>query len=500
MGIDKAGLTLVKEIIAWTRTSGKSLLATKPIKISTEGLLYAQRLQGDTVELVQNSYLTQIKKAITTYAPANKQKEILQRYNDFISSEADLGVIEKLFKAVQKEFNTLPEEKLIFRYNKIFKNIKTLRDNNPKDYDLMVKGKFFDLIEQGKIPLRNFDTDFSKARISRSLADDLRKIANGEDIIKKVDNLNFEEIKKLVKSGEVYSKNGKLYTHNQGLEHEIQLTQEKFLELFPPILQHISNQGNIGNCWVVGRLDNLISTQSGRSGIYSLFRQLGDDIYVKFPNSTKEILFPKGQVLKTSDNKQMLTVPGIAMLEQALALHLGGKYSSEAVTNINQFSKNPDRLMRLLIGSDKYARFMRYKANNGELLETISGEYIDNIDKGIPYSAYRAENSVGFWESLCNAFGIKNSKTIERNTQIISDIIEKQANAENLKIGVNFVKNTPNEYRDLYNMLPNHQLTLKSIEGNTCWISNPWFNWIEKGVDKDVFLKYANILQIPMQW
>lgn len=49
-------------------------------------------------------------------------------------------------------------------------------------------------------------------------------------------------------------------------------------------------------------------------------------------------------------------------------------------------------------------------------------------------------------------------------------------------------------------MVPNHHLTLKSIENDTCWISNPWFNWIEKGVDKDIFLKYANNLIIPMQW
>ena len=196
------------------------------------------------------------------------------------------------------------------------------------------------------------------------------------------------------------------------MEHEIQLTQEKFLELFPPVLRHMSNQGAIGNCWIVGRLDNLMSTQSGTTGMYSLFRQSGNDIYIKFSNSTKEILFPNGQVLKTLDNKQMTTVQGIAMLEQALAVHLGGKYSSGGITNITQFSKNPDGLMNLLLGSDKYAILRRSMAKAGEPLYIVSGENTDWVVRNIPYSNYRAENSVGFWESFCNAFGIKNSKTI----------------------------------------------------------------------------------------
>lgn len=41
MGIEKIGASIAKEIIAWTRTSGKSLLATRPVKVNTKGLKYA---------------------------------------------------------------------------------------------------------------------------------------------------------------------------------------------------------------------------------------------------------------------------------------------------------------------------------------------------------------------------------------------------------------------------------------------------------------------------
>lgn len=50
MGIEKAGLKLGKEIIAWTR-GGKSLLATKPVKVNTAGLRLTPQLEGDVVQI-----------------------------------------------------------------------------------------------------------------------------------------------------------------------------------------------------------------------------------------------------------------------------------------------------------------------------------------------------------------------------------------------------------------------------------------------------------------
>jgi len=50
MGIEKAGLQLGKEIIAWAR-NGKSVLATRPIKVNIAELKLAHQLDTDIVEL-----------------------------------------------------------------------------------------------------------------------------------------------------------------------------------------------------------------------------------------------------------------------------------------------------------------------------------------------------------------------------------------------------------------------------------------------------------------
>ena len=46
MGIEKIGTSIGKEIIAWTRT-GKSMLATRPVKVNIQGLKYTPRLTED---------------------------------------------------------------------------------------------------------------------------------------------------------------------------------------------------------------------------------------------------------------------------------------------------------------------------------------------------------------------------------------------------------------------------------------------------------------------
>ncbi len=51
MLLGKIGTTIGKEIIAWTRANGKSLLATRPVKVNTAGLRLAPKLEGDVVQI-----------------------------------------------------------------------------------------------------------------------------------------------------------------------------------------------------------------------------------------------------------------------------------------------------------------------------------------------------------------------------------------------------------------------------------------------------------------
>lgn len=89
MALGKIGTTLGKEIIAWTRTSSKSLLATRPIKVNTANLKYMP-ISNHNIET------REISRIVDTFSDFRDQKVVLgllnknslNLTNQFISEEA----------------------------------------------------------------------------------------------------------------------------------------------------------------------------------------------------------------------------------------------------------------------------------------------------------------------------------------------------------------------------------------------------------------------------
>lgn len=96
MRLEKAGLSLGKEISAWTKY-GKSALATKPVKVNTEGLKLAPPLDHDVVHITANDYLTNIKKLKLNEKDTEILKNLLSSSTYDIES---LAMGQKLFNRV----------------------------------------------------------------------------------------------------------------------------------------------------------------------------------------------------------------------------------------------------------------------------------------------------------------------------------------------------------------------------------------------------------------
>ena len=437
-------------------------------------------LKKDTFEISKSKILTEIEELFLRYAPQDRQISCIEKFRNYAKNEDSITVLESLLEGMKKQ--NLSEKEMTRRFNKYFNNLIKLQKNNPEEFKTMIDGGFFKLFKEGKISPENFDTNMSNARISRALLSDLQKAAKGEDFVPDLSHKNIAEIIKTIGNGQIYERNGHLFILNNNLEYEINMTKEKYLELFPPILKHVSNQGQLPDCWLVGNFDNLISSESGPAGIYRLFRQAGNDIYIKMPNCEKEILFPNGEFLKSPTNKAMTTVPGFSMLEQAYAVHRGNLYSTNKVTNIKDFKLVVDKLMKCLTGHKTPKNY-----TNPFLLTNETIDYV--LDKGI-----NVYTKTSFKEILKRMF------TSRYNIKTMSRIIDEQANNMALHIGIGFKHDTPFEYRELYNMVPNHKLTLKGCIGNDAYISNPWFNWIDKKVNKETLLEYTKHLQVPFIW
>lgn len=101
MGFEKIGVNISKEIIVWTRTSGKSLLATRPVKVNIQGLKYVPQLEKDVVQLSKNDYLANIRKL----ALNDKDTKILE--NLLADNESYTPLEQSILTELRQKFNQI---------------------------------------------------------------------------------------------------------------------------------------------------------------------------------------------------------------------------------------------------------------------------------------------------------------------------------------------------------------------------------------------------------
>ena len=192
---------------------------------------------------------------------------------------------------------------------------KMKKENSPLYQDIQNSG-ILKLVEEGKISfdvLKDVCINASKnTRMSAALMEDCKKLSAGESIIREFSsNSDLNQVFKTTQKGEVVEIGSQLYINDGKSLVKVNMTKEKYLELFPPFKRFDINQNdnkNAGNCWYLETMHNLYQNPSTRVNILKLFRQEGNDIYIKLPNSKYEYKFPNGGVPKNKhDNTYYLS-------------------------------------------------------------------------------------------------------------------------------------------------------------------------------------------------
>ena len=153
MGLEKVGINIGKEIIARTRT-GKSLLATRPVKINTRELKYAPELKADTLQISEIQLLFRdLEKQISKseiYNVTRYQKKFFNKvYNRLKTPEERALYTEKLrliFDNIQLkkccEYDDLTNQ--LEKFNFIKENFRFLHNFEQK--------RILSLLRQGELP------------------------------------------------------------------------------------------------------------------------------------------------------------------------------------------------------------------------------------------------------------------------------------------------------------------------------------------------------------
>lgn len=154
-----------------------------------------------------------------------------------------------------------------------------LQQTNPKRFNKLVESGALDLVKEGKLPMNMFDFVNTNSVFTNKFLNGIKRLKNGEtNVLSLPKDADISNISKYVEKGNVCEVNGKLYVNDNGKPVSINMTKEKFEELFPSTTAFFE-QGQLSDCWLVSALDNMMDKPDGRTAIYQLFARM-EMIYI----------------------------------------------------------------------------------------------------------------------------------------------------------------------------------------------------------------------------
>lgn len=157
----------------------------------------------------------------------------------------------------------------------------------------------------------------------------LKETLNGKPLVTELDSpASLKDISSHVGNGDVCSvgsgNNQKLYVNDNGTPIELKISKEKLEELFPPLETATFNQpGGTKVCTILSKINTMLDTPSGRTKIYTMLEQDGNDIIVNLRGGRAPVRFTGGKPVNINlkDNGYSLisgNAQGVEMLEQAV--------------------------------------------------------------------------------------------------------------------------------------------------------------------------------------
>lgn len=357
------------------------------------------------------------------------------------------------------------------------KNLFELIETNPQNYKDIVDSGLFDLIKQGRINHDILSGIGAQKTLSKAVLQDIRKIKNNETYVKTLPELaDMNNIYKYTGNGEVFEYKSKLYINDNGNPVFINLTKEKFEELFPLIDSAYMRQGNIDDCWLISVLDALMSKPKGRAAVLKTIRQEGNDIIVQFGGSKKSIRFKDGNFPENTDDS-VHAAKGLRLLEIAFAIHRKNGYPKgvQEVDALNLFKQNKVSMQRLDAGI------------LGEAIDSLIG---DNLTfKEIIKLIFTSFRDDILWRN-------RPEKLIKRYANSDESILTFYINSSKDKI-----KNQIVNIDDKYTFVTEHGYAIKGFDkkNGNIYFSNPWNTEVIEEVPLKKFLELpCNVVQMNL--
>lgn len=384
-------------------------------------------LNGSTIEINSGNIFNRLKNKI--FGP--QTPEITPQERSILNKFSNNRIIANAIAN-----NPAEAKKIAARLEKIMKNPS------------IVSPELKNVIENGKINLGGRE-GLIDCSLDTNVMNDIAKLAVDGDYIKKYKghDVSFQQVMANTPLGEVANINGQLFVNNGKYMEKINMSEETFRKLFPPVVRFNTHQGAVGTCYLVSSLERLYSSPLGRAEIYRLIGEDSNGIYTMTHNSNG-----KKDYFKRWDrfHKHIQEEGGLALIEQG-------------------YCKN-SRLQGL-----------HFNPRETQIMEINAGGWSENAMQGL--------------------IGI--SPTVVRyNQQEIANLIINNANKHNMIIncGTSGGKGLSdrNALSQKYNLFASHEYSIKGYDqaSGCVIISNPWHSGLTTKIPLSEFVKYFNEVSI----
>lgn len=349
MGLEKMGLNLAKEIVAWTRASGTNLLATRAVKVNTTGLRFAPELKGDVIQISERFSTPserEVKNILARHSITGDSfsegetllnKSFINANNNIFLKELDM-----MFPAVKGKKSTYLEDILVcledinhsnFSNKKDFltnfikelekvnemttasgkklfndnswsvlyskKAILQAKYNDPERYKELMD--LYELVQNGKAPDYILQNLIPEAHFHSLAKSDISKMLKGKTYFEQfAKNVNPDEILSKIALGDVFSIGEKMFVRSKEGYTELKITKSVYERLFPAVERYALAQTE-DSCHFVAVLDGMIKNPETRIDLYKMFEQVDNNkVKITLPNNRKPMVYDLSDIAKFS--------------------------------------------------------------------------------------------------------------------------------------------------------------------------------------------------------
>lgn len=331
------------------------------------------------------------------------------------------------------------------------KNLLVLKYTNPEKYKKMLEA--VKLVQYNEIPLYMTTKLSAFGEFSPLVMSDIQKMQKGESIIPKfASNTSISEILNITNLADVISHNNQLFINEGNKLTPMNMTEETYLKLFPPVERFASSQGSIGNCrFISSGINNSMINPSARINLYKMIKQDGNDIVITIPRyQNYPTRFINCEIELPQNDKHIEGSLGLQMIEQSFAK---GKWQSEGNSSFNSLEK----IMDGLEGGLSYKSFSKNDSFSVRL-----PNYREQCCLWDPVE-------IPSFEETLSKYSDGKQYLLSAGTKSLDSNVESRLDAE-------------------YNLYSDHAYSICGInpEEKTITVSNPWntAEWVKMSYDK----------------